>query len=70
MMWLPFVAVELGDALDREVVALGRARGEDDLLVGLGADERAIVLARVLDGLFRAPAERVGAARGVAEVAR
>ena len=66
-MWLPFVLVELGDALDREVVALGRARGEDDLLLGR-ADERRDLLARELDRLLRRPAERVAARRGVAEL--
>ncbi len=59
--------VEPGRALDGEVVRLGRARGEDDLL-GAGADQGGDVAARLLDGLLGAPAEHVGAAGGVAEV--
>ena len=61
--------VELDDALDREVVGLGRAAGEDDLL-RLGADQARDLLARVVDGLLGLPAERVVAAGGVAELAR
>ena len=59
--------VELGHALDREVVRLGRAGGEDDLLV-VAADQRRDLLARVLDRGLGLPAERVVAARRVAEV--
>ena len=50
------LAVHLGDALDGEVVALGRAGGEDDLL-GRRADELGDLLARLLHGLLRFPAE-------------
>ena len=67
---VPLLLVELGDPLDREVVALGRARGEDDLLLVLRADELRDPLARVVDGLFRLPAEDVAPAGGVAELRR
>ena len=60
------VLVELGHALDREVVRLGRARREDDLLARR-ADQRGDLLARRLDRLLRLPAEGVDAAGGVAE---
>jgi hypothetical protein len=40
------LAVHLGDALDGQVVALGGAGGEDDLLGG-GADQLGNLLARV-----------------------
>ena len=62
------VLVEVGDALDGEVVGLGGARGPDDLLAG-GADEATHLLARLLDGLLGHPAEVVVAAGGVAELA-
>ena len=62
------LAVHLGDALDGEVVALGGAGGEDDLLGG-GADELGDLLAGDLDRLLRLPAELVVAAGGVAELA-
>ena len=52
------VLVELGRALDREVVRLGRARGPDDLLARR-ADQRADLVARRLDRLLRRPAEAV-----------
>ena len=61
------LAVHLGDALDREVVRLGRAAGEDDLL-RVRADQIGDLLARLLDRLFGFPAERMVAAGGVAEV--
>ncbi len=60
------LAVHLGDALDGEVVGLGGAGGEDDLLGG-GADQFGDLLAGFLDGLFGFPAEGVVAAGGVAE---
>src|SRR5574341_2028087 len=58
--------VELRRALDREVVALGRAGSPDDFL-RIRMNERSDVAARLLDRLLRLPAERVRAARGVAE---
>ena len=61
------LAVHLGDALDREVVGLGRAAREDDFL-RVRADEIGDLLARLLDRLFGFPAERMVAAGGVAEV--
>ena len=61
------VLVELDDALDRQVVRLGGAAGEDDVL-RLGADQAGDLLAAGVDGLLGLPAEAVGAARGVAEV--
>src|SRR6185436_4156027 len=63
------LAVHLGDALDRQVVRFGRAAREDDLL-RVRADEIRNLLARLLDRLFRFPAERMVAAGGVAEVLR
>ena len=62
------LAVHLGDALDGEVVALGGAGGEDDLLGG-GADEFGDLLAGDFDGLLGLPAKLVVAAGGVAELA-
>ena len=55
-----------GDALDREVVRLGGARGEDDL-VGLGVQRRGDGGPGAIDGRVRGVAERVAGARGVAE---
>ena len=63
------LAIHLGDALDRQVVGLGRAAREDDLL-RVRADEIGNLLARLLDRLFGLPAERMVAAGGVAEVLR
>ncbi len=61
------LAIHLGDALDREVVGFGRAAREDDFL-RVGADQIGDLLARFVDGLFRFPAERMIAARRVAEM--
>ena len=61
------VLVELDDALEGQVVGLGGAAGEDDLL-GLGVDEAGNLVARMIDGGFRVPAELVIAAGGVAEL--
>ena len=61
--------VHLGDALDGEVVALGRARGEDDLLCRR-ADQFGDLLAGVFNGLFGFPAKGVIAAGGIAELSR
>ena len=61
------IAVHRGDALEGEVVALGGAAGEDDLL-GDGADEAGDLLAGLLDGLLGLPAEGVIPAGGVAVV--
>ena len=63
------VLVELGDSLEREVVGLGRAGGEDDFLLTLGADELGDLLARVAHRFLGGPAEGVAAARRVAELA-
>ena len=52
--------------LDREIVRLGRAAGEDDVF-RLGADQRGDLAAGVIRRLARGPAERMLAARGVAE---
>ena len=59
--------VELGHALDGEVVRLGRAGGEDDLLLA-SADQAGDLLARLFDRFLRFPAEGVAAAGGIAEV--
>src|SRR6185312_3902416 len=62
------VFVELVDAFEREVVALGRAAREDDLFFALRADELGDALARVVDRFFGDPAEVVAARGGVAEL--
>ena len=61
------LAVHLRNALDGEVVALGGAGGEDDLLGG-GADELGDLLAGRLDGLLGLPSKGVVAAGRVAEL--
>ena len=61
------LAVHLGHALDGQVVALGGAGGEDDLL-GAGADQLGNLLARLFHRLLGHPAELVVAAGGIAEV--
>jgi hypothetical protein len=63
------LAVHLGDALDREVVRLGCAAGEDDFL-GRGPDQIGHLLARRFDRLFGVPAKGVIAARRIPEVLR
>src|SRR4029078_7774710 len=65
---IALVAIELGDALDGEVVALGRAAGADDLLAALVADDLRALLARVLDHLLGFPSETMIAAGSVAEL--
>src|SRR6266704_2979355 len=64
---LALALVEIRRALDGEVVAFGRTRGPDDLL-GIGIEERRGVPARLFHRLLRLPAERVRAARRVAEL--
>ena len=54
---VPFLAIHLGDALDRQIVGLGCAAGEDDLL-RVRADEIRHLLARLVHGFFGFPAER------------
>jgi hypothetical protein len=61
------LAVHLGDALDGQVVALGGAGGEDDLLGG-GADQPRNLLARRFHGLLRLPSKGVVAAGRVAKL--
>jgi hypothetical protein len=61
------LAVHFGDAFEGQVIALGGAAGEDDLL-GRGADEPRNLLARGFDGLLRLPSEGVVAAGRVAEL--
>ncbi len=58
-----------GESEDRQVVALGCAAGEDDL-VGLCADHARDLLACTLDPFLRHLAVGVGAAPGVAELVR
>ena len=62
-----FLAVHLGDALDRQVVALRRTRGKDDLLRGR-ADQFGDLLASLFHGFFRCPSKGMVPARGVAEL--
>src|SRR6266851_4779956 len=64
---LALALVEIRRALDGEVVAFGRARSPDDLL-GIGVQQRGDVLARLLDRFLRFPAERMRAARRIAEL--
>src|SRR5712671_1697342 len=64
---LALALVEIRRALDGEVVALGGAGSPDDLL-WVGVEERRDVRARLLHRLLRLPAERVRAARRVAEL--
>ena len=59
--------VHLRDALERQVIGLGGAAGEDDLLVGR-ADQGCHLLAGLLHRLLGLPAEAVIAAGGVAEM--
>src|ERR1700690_4110343 len=61
------LAVHFGDALDREVVALGCTRGKNDFLRG-GANQLGDALARKFDRFFRRPSKGVIAARCVAEL--
>src|SRR5208282_3514810 len=53
--------VELDDALDRQVVGLGRAAGENDFL-RLGVDNRRDLIARLVDSFFGFPSKAVVAA--------
>ena len=62
------LVVEVGRALDRQVVGLRRAGGPDDLL-GIGIDQLGHGPARVVDGLLRLPAEGMGTRRRVTETA-
>ena len=61
-MWRPRGLLGPGDALDREVVGLRPAAGEDDL-ARLRADGAGDDLARLVDALARAPAAPVQARR-------
>src|SRR6202012_1910947 len=63
------IRVELGCALEREVRGLRGTRRPHEL-AARGAEERGDLIASELGGLLRRPAERVVAARGVAEVVR
>ena len=58
--------VELGRALDGQIVRFGRAGGPDDFL-RVSIDQLGDLLACFFDGLFRLPAEGVRARGGVAE---
>ena len=61
------LAVHLGDALDGQVIALGGAGSENDLL-RRRADQLRDLLAGRLDRLFRFPPEGVVAARRVSKL--
>ena len=61
------LAVHLGDAFEGQVVALGGARGEDDLL-GRGADQPRNLLARRFDALLGLPTKAMVAAGRIAEL--
>ena len=64
---LALALVEVGGALDGQVVGFCGAGGPDDFL-GIGIDQRGHLLARVFHRFFRFPAERVGTRSGVAEM--
>lgn len=64
------LVVHLRHALDRQVVGLGGAGGEDDLLGAGGINQVGHLLARLADGLFRRPAKGMVAAGRVAEGGR
>ena len=64
---IALLAIHLGDALDREVVRLGRAAREDDFL-RVGANQVGDLFAGLLDRLFGLPSKRMVAARRIAEV--
>ena len=61
-MWRPRGLLGPGNALDREVVGLGPAAGEDDL-AWLRADGAGDHLARLVDPLARPPPDAVEARR-------
>ncbi len=60
------VLVEVGRALQREIDRFGGA-GRPDQFLRVAADQRRDVSARLLDGRFGGPAERMRARRGIAE---
>src|SRR6185437_854680 len=64
---VPLVAAGSSHSGDGKIVAFGRAGGENNLL-GLCADEGGNLLARLLHGRVRRPAELVAVAGGVAEL--
>src|SRR5208282_1379452 len=64
---ITFVSMSFGDALDRQVVALG-GTGSDKKNSGCGADQLGHLLPRLLDRRLRLPAELMAAAGGVAEL--
>ena len=66
---IAFLGIHLGHALERQVVRLRRATGEDDLFRSR-ADQVGNLLARLLRRLLRFPAKAVIAAGGVAEDSR
>ena len=68
-MWSPRSRDTPGDALHREVVALGGAAGEDDL-ARRGASRRGHLVAGGIDGILGLPAEGVVPAGGVAVALR
>ena len=61
------VLVEVGHALDRQVVRFGGARGVDDFLL-VGADQLGDLGTRLLDAFLGLPAVGVAARMGVAEL--
>ena len=65
---LAFLLVEMGGALDRQVVRLGAAAGPDDF-ARIRADQGRDLLARLVDRLLGMPAEAVRARGRVAEFA-
>src|SRR5208283_4219590 len=67
---IAFVFVEVGGALDRQVVALGGAARQDYLFAVYTSDDAGDPLASRLDRFFRLPPELVTLAGGVAELRR
>src|SRR5580658_2180097 len=61
------LAIHLGNALDGQVIALGRARGKDDFLGG-GANQLGYLLTSLLYGLLGFPSKGVVAAGFITEL--
>lgn len=65
---LALAGVEMGDALDGQVVGLGRTGGKDDL-ARVRADQLCHLITGQIHRLFGLPAETVGTGGWVAEQA-
>ena len=65
---IALLSVSFGYALDREVIGLGRAAGENNFPRGCRMDQRGHLLARPVDRRFTVPAEDMITARSIAEL--